>query len=212
MTEKFANVTVLNHPLIQTKVGILRNVSTSNQVFRSTLNEVASLMVYEVFRDFPVKELEIRTPLEKVNVKQLSRGITLVPILRAGLGMTDGILQLIPEAKVGHIGLYRDKKTLEPVEYYSKFPSNLSETEVVVIDPMLATGGSACTAIDFIKKSGGKNIRFVCLVAAPEGIIKMTDLHPDVPIFTAAMDRELNDHAYILPGLGDAGDRIYGTE
>ena len=169
-------------------------------------------MVYEVFRDFPVKELEIRTPLEKVNVKQLSRGITLVPILRAGLGMTDGILQLIPEAKVGHIGLYRDKKTLEPVEYYSKFPSNLSETEVVVIDPMLATGGSACTAIDFIKKSGGKNIRFVCLVAAPEGIIKMTDLHPDVPIFTAAMDRELNDHAYILPGLGDAGDRIYGTE
>jgi len=212
LTEKFANVTVLNHPLIQTKVGILRNVSTSNQVFRSTLNEVASLMVYEVFRDFPVKELEIRTPLEKVNVKQLSRGITLVPILRAGLGMTDGILQLIPEAKVGHIGLYRDKKTLEPVEYYSKFPSNLSETEVVVIDPMLATGGSACTAIDFIKKSGGKNIRFVCLVAAPEGIIKMTDLHPDVPIFTAAMDRELNDHAYILPGLGDAGDRIYGTE
>ncbi len=176
------------------------------------LNEISGLMVYEVTRNFPVRPREVETPLEKTTGYVLAKSVILVPILRAGLAMSDGILRLIPHAKVGHLGLYRDKETLKPVEYYRKFPPDIADSEIMVIDPMLATGGSAVAAIDFVKKAGGKSIKFICLVAAPEGVQMLEEHHPDVPIFTAALDRELNDHKYILPGLGDAGDRIYGTE
>ena len=212
MQNTFPTLTVINHPLIKAKLAKLRNKNSNNLEFRSLLNEVASLMVYEITRDFPTKKIEVETPLESMTCETLAKGITLVPILRAGLGMVDGILHLIPNAKVGHVGLYRDPKTLEAVEYYKKFPSNMPETKIIMIDPMLATGASADAALQFIKKHGGKDICFVCLVAAPEGVQKIMNKHPDVPIITAAFDRELNDHAYILPGLGDAGDRIYGTE
>jgi len=210
--QKFPSLTIIQHPLVQTKLTTLRDVKTDNYLFRSLLNQIASLMVYEVFRNTETVEVEVSTPLEMTAGHKLAKEITLVPILRAGLGMVSGIQQLIPRARVGHIGLYRDKNTLEPVEYYTKFPPNIAQTKVILIDPMLATGGSASAALSFIKKRGVKDISFVCLVAAPEGVERIVADHPEVPIFTSALDRELNDHAYILPGLGDAGDRIYGTE
>ncbi|HHJ51817.1 MAG TPA: uracil phosphoribosyltransferase [Caldithrix abyssi] len=208
----FKNLHILEHPLIQQKLFYLRDKRTNNLNFRTMLNEISGLMVYEVTRNFPVRPREVETPLEKTTGYVLAKSVILVPILRAGLAMSDGILRLIPHAKVGHLGLYRDKETLKPVEYYRKFPPDIADSEIMVIDPMLATGGSAVAAIDFVKKAGGKSIKFICLVAAPEGVQMLEEHHPDVPIFTAALDRELNDHKYILPGLGDAGDRIYGTE
>jgi len=211
-TLQFPALTIIKHPLIQTKLTMLRDVHTKNYLFRTLLSEIASLMVYEIFRDFETLKTEVETPLEKTTGHQLAKEITLVPILRAGLGMIDGIHNLIPRSRVGHIGLYRDKNTLEAVEYYTKLPPNITTTKVIVIDPMLATGGSASSALKYIKDKGVTDISFVCLVAAPEGVRRLTTEHPDLPIFTAALDRELNEHAYILPGLGDAGDRIYGTE
>mgnify|MGYP005864853063 CR=1 FL=1 len=212
MTTTFSTLNVINHPLIKNKLAKIRRKDTTTFDFRSTLNEIASLMVYEITRDLPTEKKIIETPLEKTECEVMTKAITLVPILRAGLGMVEGILQLVPNARVGHIGLYRDEKTLEPVEYYKKFPSNMPESKIIMIDPMLATGGSGSAALNFIKKSGGKDISFVCLVAAPEGVKRIIKEHPDVPIYTAAFDRELNEQAYILQGLGDAGDRIYGTE
>lgn len=208
----FKNLIILDHPLIQQKLYYLREKRTNNLNFRTMLNEISALMVYEVTRNLPLKPREVNTPLEKSTGYVLAKSVTLIPILRAGLAMCDGILNLIPHARVGHLGLYRDKETLQPVEYYRKYPSDMAESEIVVIDPMLATGGSASAALRFVKDVGGKSITFVCLVAAPEGVKKLEDDHPEVPIYTAALDRELNDHKYILPGLGDAGDRIYGTE
>ncbi|MGD9897517.1 MAG: uracil phosphoribosyltransferase [Calditrichaceae bacterium] len=209
---EFTNLTILDHPLIQQKLYYIRDKNTNNLNFRSMLNEISGLMVYEVTRNLPVTNREVITPMENTIGSVLERPVTLVPILRAGLAMCDGILSLIPHARVGHIGLYRDKETLRPVEYYLKFPSDIAESEIIVIDPMLATGGSASAAIDYVKERGGHSILFVCLVAAPEGVRYLEEHHPDVPIYAAALDRELNDHGYILPGLGDAGDRIYGTE
>jgi uracil phosphoribosyltransferase len=209
---EFKNLTILNHPLIQQKLYYLRDKRTNNLNFRTMLNEISGLMVYEVTRNLPVRVREVETPLEKTTGFVLAKPVTLVPILRAGLAMCDGILSLIPHARVGHLGLYRDKTTLQPVEYYKKFPSDIDQTEIIVIDPMLATGGSAVAALDYVRNAGGKSITFVCLVASPEGVKVIEEVHPEVPIYTAALDRELNDHGYILPGLGDAGDRIYGTE
>lgn len=206
------NVYILNHPLIQQKLFYIRDKKTNNLHFRTMLNEIAGLMVYEVTRNLPIKERKLTTPLEDSSGFVLANSLTLVPILRAGLAMCDGILSLIPQARVGHVGLYRDKDTLNPVEYYLKFPQDLAESDIIIIDPMLATGGSAVAATDVVKKHGGKSITFVCLVAAPEGVTTYHKSHPEIPIYTAALDRELNDHGYILPGLGDAGDRIYGTE
>lgn len=209
---EFKNLTILNHPLIQQKLFYLRDKRTINLNFRAMLNEISGLMVYEITRDLPLRPREVETPLEKTTGYVLAKKVTLVPILRAGLGMSDGILRLIPHARVGHLGLYRDKKTMRPVEYYRKFPSDIADSEIIVIDPMLATGGSACAALDFVKETGAKSILFVCLVASPEGVRYLEEKHPDIPVYTAALDRELNEHKYILPGLGDAGDRIYGTE
>ena len=212
MQRSFENLRILDHPLIQQKLFYIRDKRTINLNFRTMVNEIAALMVYEVTRHLPLRTREIETPLEKTTGYVLAKPVTLVPILRAGLGMSDGILALIPQARVGHLGLYRDKETLKPVEYYLKFPSDIAESEIIVIDPMLATGGSAAAAVDYVKKAGGSSIIFVCLVAAPEGVAYLEEKHPDLPVYTAALDRELNDHKYILPGLGDAGDRIYGTE
>jgi len=206
------NLNILEHPLIQQKLYYLRSKKSNNLSFRNMLDEIGALMVYEVTRDLPVDEREVETPLEKTTGYVLSRKLTLVPILRAGLAMCDGILKLIPQARVGHLGLYRDKISLKPVEYYSKFPSDMAESDVIIIDPMLATGGSAVAAVEFVKETGVTSIRFVCLVASPEGVTLMNEHHSDVQIYTAALDRQLNEHGYILPGLGDAGDRIYGTE
>jgi uracil phosphoribosyltransferase len=207
------NVFVFDHPLIQHKISLLRDKRTTTKEFRELVSEVAMLMAYEVTRDLPLKEVEIETPIAMAKTKVLAgRKIALVPILRAGLGMVDGMLSLLPMAKVGHIGLYRDPKTLEPVEYYCKLPEDAAEREVVVLDPMLATGGSASAAVSFLKKRGIANIKFMCLIAAPEGIKRLHTDHPDVPIFCAALDLRLNDHAYIVPGLGDAGDRLFGTK
>ena len=206
------NLTILDHHLIQQKLFYLRDKRTNNLNFRTMLNEISGLMVYEVTRKLPVKPRKLETPLEETTGYVLAKPVTLIPILRAGLAMCDGILNLIPHARVGHLGLYRDKDTLQPVEYYKKFPPDFEKTEIIVIDPMLATGGSASAALDFVKKEGGKFLTFVCLVASPEGVGLLEKNHPDIPVYTAALDRELNDHGYILPGLGDAGDRIYGTE
>jgi uracil phosphoribosyltransferase len=206
------NLHILDHPLIQQKLYYLRSRKSNNLSFRNMLDEIGALMVYEVTRNLPVDEREVETPLEITTGYVLSKQVTLVPILRAGLAMCDGILKLIPQARVGHLGLYRDKDSLKPVEYYSKFPSDMHESEIIIIDPMLATGGSAAAAVDFVKKTGAQSIRFVCLVASPEGVQVMADRHGDIPLYTAALDRQLNEHGYILPGLGDAGDRIYGTE
>ena len=191
----------------------MRDVNTGTKEFRDLLNEISMLMGYEVTRDFPLEDKEVQTPLVKMMGKQIAgRTLAIVPVLRAGLGMVEGLLNLMPRAKVGHIGLYRDPETLKPVEYYCKLPSDLAEREVLVTDPMLATGGSASAAITLLKEKGAKNIRLMCLVAAPEGVKVVNEDHPEVPIFVAALDDGLNDHGYILPGLGDAGDRIFGTK
>jgi uracil phosphoribosyltransferase len=207
------NLFVFDHPLIQHKISLLRDKRTTTKEFRELVSEVAMLMAYEVTRDLPLKEIEVETPVAIAKTKVLAgKKFALVPILRAGLGMVDGMLNLMPMAKVGHIGLYRDPATLEPVEYYCKLPDDAIEREIVVLDPMLATGGSASAAVGFIKQRGVKNIKFMCLIAAPVGIERLHRDHPDVPIFCAAVDDRLNDHAYIVPGLGDAGDRLFGTK
>jgi len=204
---------VFDHPLIAHKVSIMRQTETGSKDFRELLNEIAMLMGYEVTRDLPLEDYTIETPLETMVAKRISgKKLAIVPILRAGLGMVDGLLKLIPVAKVGHIGLYRDPDTHTPVEYYFKMPEDIESRIVIVVDPMLATGGSAIDAITMLKKRGVSNIRFMCLVAAPEGVKALQEAHPDVDIYCAALDRELNDHKYILPGLGDAGDRIFGTK
>ena len=211
--EKYKNVQILDHPLIRHKLAIIRNKNTDTKQFREVIKELATLMAYESFKDVPTQKITVETPLEtteQVVVKENS--IAIVPILRAGLGMVDGILTLFPAAKVGHIGLYRDEETLEPQEYYCKLPSNIEEKVVMVVDPMLATGGSAVDAINMLKKRGCKRIKFMAIIAAPEGVEKVANAHPDVEIFVSTLDRCLNEHGYILPGLGDAGDRIFGTK
>jgi uracil phosphoribosyltransferase len=205
------NVIVIEHPVIQTKLTELRDFSADHRKFRALLDEIASLMVYEVTRDWPTKPRPVQTPLERATGHVLARQVTLVPILRAGLGMTGGVLRLLPEARIGHLGVYRDEKTLEPHSYYQKLPPDIAGTEVLLIDPMLATGGSGAAAVTFLKKAGVASMKFVCLVAAPEGIQALHRQHPEVPIYCAAVDRQLNEKGYILPGLGDAGDRIFGT-
>lgn len=204
---------VFDHPLIAHKLSIMRNKNTGSKDFRQLLEEISLLMGYEVTRNLPTVEYEIETPVAKMTAKKISgKKVAIVPILRAGLGMVDGLLTLIPVAKVGHIGLYRDPETHEPVEYYCKMPADIQERNVIIVDPMLATGGSASDAITMIKRRGCKQIQLMCLVAAPEGVKKIQEDHPDVDIFAAALDEKLNDHAYIVPGLGDAGDRIFGTK
>ena len=208
-----SKVTVLDHPLIQHKVGIIRRKEVGSKDFRTMISEIAKLMCYEATRDLKLVDVEIETPICKTTVKELSgKKLAVVPILRAGLGMVDGMLDMIPAAKVGHIGLYRDPDTLEPVEYYCKLPADCDEREVFVVDPMLATGGSSVAAIQMLKDKGCKRIRFLCIIAAPEGVKRMQEAHPDVDIYIAALDEHLNDHGYIVPGLGDAGDRIFGTK
>ena len=204
---------VFDHPLITHKLSIMRQSGTGSKDFRELLNEIAMLMGYEVTRDLPMEEYTIKTPMETMKAKKISgKKLAIVPILRAGLGMVDGMLTLVPVAKVGHIGLYRDPVTHQPVEYYCKLPEDIEKRIVIVVDPMLATGGSAIDAITMLKKRGVTNIRFMCLVAAPEGVKALQEAHPDVDIYAAALDRELNENKYILPGLGDAGDRIFGTK
>jgi len=211
--ENMSRVHVFDHPLIQHKLSIMRDKNTGCKEFRELLDEISMLMVYEVTRDLPTEEIEVETPICKTKTKTLSgKPIGIIPILRAGLGMVDGIMTLIPNAKVGHIGLYRDPATLEPVEYYCKLPEDAEHRELIVLDPMLATGGSASAAIGFIKKRGCNNIRLVNLIAAPEGVARVQREHPDVDIYVAAMDLRLNEHGYIVPGLGDAGDRLFGTK
>lgn len=205
------NVIIIDHPVVQTKLTELRDYSADHRKFRELLDEIAMLMTYEVTRDWPTTPRPVRTPLEPTIGKVLARQVTLVPILRAGLGMADGVLQLLPDARFGHLGLRRNEDTLEPIPYYQKLPPDIAETEVLVIDPMLATGGSATAAIGYLKKAGVTSMKFVCLVAAPEGIAALHQEHPEVPIYCAAVDRQLNEKGYILPGLGDAGDRIFGT-
>ena len=206
-------VTVIDHPLIQHKLTIMRMKETGTKDFRQLLEEISMLMTYEITRDFPLKDVEIETPMGKCTGKQLaaSRKVCVVPILRAGLGLQSGVVNMIPTAKVGHIGLYRDPETLKPVEYYCKMPSDIAERTMLVVDPMLATGGSASAAITMLKEKGAKNLILMCLVAAPEGVQVINEDHPDVPVYVAAVDDHLNDHGYIVPGLGDAGDRIFGT-
>ena len=204
---------VLDHPLIQHKLSLMRKVETGPKEFRELLSEIAMLMVYEVTRDMPLETIEIETPICKTKTKVLAgKKLAIVPILRAGLGMVDGIMSLVPAAKIGHIGLYRDPDTLEPVEYYCKLPSDAQEREILLVDPMLATGGSSSAALGFLKKRGCTNIRLVCLIAAPEGVERIQKDHPDIDIFVAGLDERLNDHGYIVPGLGDAGDRLFGTK
>jgi len=211
-TSGFANLTVLDHPLIQHKLSILRDRETSTRDFKQLVGEIATLMAYEATKDLATEPVEIETPLERMTGRQVAgKKLTLVPILRAGLGMVDGIAQLIPSARVGHIGLYRDHDTLKPVDYYFKIPAAEVERDFYVLDPMLATGGSAVAAVSALKEAGARRIRFLSIVAAPDGVLRMLDAHPEVPVFTAALDRELNDQGYILPGLGDAGDRLFGT-
>ena len=202
---------ILDHPLIQSKLARMRDVRTDNEAFRQLLDELTALMVYEITRNYPLRERKIETPLEETTGLGLAVPVVLVPILRAGTGMLGGVLHLIPMAKVGHVGLYRDPSTLEPVEYYCKLPPEIDRARIILVDPMLATGGSAVAATDIIKREGGREIQFLCLVAAPEGVDAYSTEHPDVPIYTAALDRQLNEKGYILPGLGDAGDRIFGT-
>ncbi len=203
---------LVDHPLIQHKLTIMRNKETSSKDFRQLLDEIAMLMGYEITRDLPLEDTEVETPICKTTKKRLAgKKLAIVPILRAGLGMVDGLQRLVPSARVGHIGLYRDPETHLPVEYYSKLPSEISERQVIIVDPMLATGGSAADAITLVKNKGATQILFMCLVASPEGVKKVQDAHPDVDIYCAALDDGLNEHAYIVPGLGDAGDRIFGT-
>jgi uracil phosphoribosyltransferase len=213
MMEKMDKVHILDHPLLQHKVSILRDESTGVKDFREVVSEIASLMCYEATRDLPMEDVEIKTPMATGIFKSIAgKKLAIVPVLRAGLGMVDGILTLIPSAKVGHIGLYRDPATLEPVEYYCKMPNDIAERDVIILDPMLATGGSASAAIQFIKNYDVKHIKLMNIIAAPEGIRRVHKDHPDVDIYCAAVDERLNDHGYIVPGLGDAGDRIFGTK
>jgi len=207
------NVFIFDHPLIQHKVSLLRDKNTSAKEFRELVAEISMMMGFEVTRDIPLKEVEIETPIGLAKTKVISgKKLAFVPILRAGLGMVEGLLSLVPMARVGHIGLYRDHETLEPVEYYCKLPEDIEDRDVVVLDPMLATGGSACDAIKFIKARGVKNIKFVCLIASQTGIAHLHSVHPDVSVYCAAVDEYLNDNGYIVPGLGDAGDRLFGTK
>ncbi len=204
---------ILDHPLLQHKLSILRDKNTGTKQFRELVSEIAMLMCYEGTRDLPLMDIEVETPMETAICKSIEgRKLAFVPILRAGLGMVDGVLSLVPTAKVGHIGMYRDPETHEPVDYYCKLPDVLPERDVIVLDPMLATGGSAVDAVDKIKKFSPRSIKFMCIIAAPEGLKAFTDAHPDVEVICASLDRQLNDHCYILPGLGDAGDRIFGTK
>jgi len=208
-----SKVYVFDHPLIQHKLTYIRDVNTGTKEFRELVDEVATLMAFEITRDLPLEEIEIATPVTTAKTKVLSgKKIAIVPILRAGIGMVDGVLKLIPSAKVGHIGLYRDPETLKPVEYYAKLPADVEERDFIIVDPMLATGGSAVEAINSLKKRGAKSIKFMCLIAAPEGVKAIQDVHDDVDIYIAALDEKLNDHGYIVPGLGDAGDRLFGTK
>lgn len=206
-------VMIMDHPLIAHKISYIRQESVGTKEFREMIGEIAQLMCYEVTRDLKLRDVKIKTPIAEMTGKTLAgKKLAIVPILRAGVGMVDGMLSLIPAAKVGHIGLYRDPETLEPVEYYCKLPADCSEREVFVVDPMLATGGSSVAAIRMLKEKGVKNIRFLCIIAAPEGLKRMQEEHPDVDIYIGALDERLNDHGYIVPGLGDAGDRIFGTK
>ncbi|MBU3101347.1 MULTISPECIES: uracil phosphoribosyltransferase [Clostridium] len=208
-----SKVTQITHPLIQHKLAYIRDKNTGSKYFRELVEEVAMLMAYEVTRDIQLEEVEIETPICTTKCKVLSgKKMAIVPILRAGLGMVDGVLKLIPAAKVGHIGMYRDEETLQPVEYFCKLPQDISERDVIITDPMIATGGSAMDAISALKKRGAKNIRLMCLIAAPEGIKAISDAHPDVDIYAASIDEKLNEQGYIVPGLGDAGDRLFGTK
>ena len=208
-----ARTVIMDHPLIQHKIGIIRKKDTSSKEFREMISEIAMLMCYEATRELPLTDVEIETPICKTTVKELEgKKMAVVPILRAGLGMVEGMLAMIPAAKIGHIGLYRDPETLAPVEYYCKLPSDCNEREVYVVDPMLATGGSCVAAIQMLKEKGVKNIHFMCIIASPEGVERLQKEHPDVEIYIAALDEKLNDHGYIVPGLGDAGDRIFGTK
>ena len=207
------NVTYIDHPLVQHKISMLRKKTTGTNEFRTLVEEIATLMGYEALRDLPLEDVEVETPIETCMTPMLAgKKLAIVPILRAGLGMVNGVLSLVPSAKIGHIGLYRDEETHEPHEYFCKLPNPIEERTIVVTDPMLATGGSAVAAIDFIKQHGGKHIKFMCIIAAPEGVKKLHEAHPDVQIYVGHLDRELNENAYICPGLGDAGDRIFGTK
>ena len=206
-------VVIMDHPLIQHKIGVIRRVDTGTKDFRQTIGEIAMLICYEATRDLKLRDVEIETPICKTTVKELKgRKLCVVPILRAGLGMVDGMLALIPAAKVGHIGLYRDPETLKPVEYYCKMPADIADREIFVVDPMLATGGSSVAAIQMLKDRGCQKIHFMCIIAAPEGLKAMQEAHPDVDIYVGSLDEKLNEHGYIVPGLGDAGDRIFGTK
>ncbi|MBO6215729.1 MAG: uracil phosphoribosyltransferase [Lachnospiraceae bacterium] len=207
------NVIIMDHPLIQHKISLLRDKATGTNEFRSLVSEIALLEGFEALRDLPVEEIEIETPIERTKTPVIAgKKLAIVPILRAGLGMVDGILKLVPTAKVGHIGLYRDPETHEPCEYYCKLPDPIEQRTILVVDPMLATGGSGSAAVNFIKEHGGKNIKFMCIIAAPEGLERLRHDHPDIQIYVGCLDRELNSDAYICPGLGDAGDRIFGTK
>ena len=211
-TPEFANLSVTRHPLVLHKLSILRDRATPTKIFKELVEEIAMLLAYEATTDLPLAPVSVETPLERTAAWRVSgKKLTIVPILRAGLGMVEGVLRLVPSARVGHIGLYRDHYTLEPVDYYFKVPGDAGERHFFVLDPMLATGGSAAAAVSSLKRAGAARIRFLCIVAAPAGVRRMAEAHPDVPIFAAALDRELNEHAYILPGLGDAGDRLFGT-
>lgn len=208
-----SKVVVMDHPLIRHKIGVIRRVETGSRDFRAMIGEIASLITYEATKNLKLQDVEIETPICKTVVKELAgKKMAIIPILRAGLGMVDGMLAMIPSAKVGHIGLYRNEETLEPVEYYCKIPADCSERDVFVVDPMLATGGSSVAAIQMLKDRGVQNIRFLCIIAAPEGVKRMQEAHPDVDIYVGALDEHLNENGYIVPGLGDAGDRIFGTK
>jgi uracil phosphoribosyltransferase len=209
---QFPNLTVVEHPLIRHKLGVLRSRDTSKKTFRALVDEISMLMGYEATKDLPMEPIEVDTPLEPTTAEMVSgKKLALVPVLRAGLGMVEGMLRLMPSVRVGHIGLYRDHETLQPVDYYFKIPGDVEARQFFVLDPMLATGGSASAAITSLKRNGARKVRLICIVAAPEGVHRMLQDHPDVQVYTAALDRELDEHGYILPGLGDAGDRLFGT-
>lgn len=211
--ENYSNLTIMTHPLIKHKISILRDINTGSKQFRELIEEIAILIAFEATRDIPLCEKEVETPLCKTKASVISgKKLTVIPVLRAGLGMVSGVLSLLPSAKVGHIGLYRDHDTLEPVEYYFKVPQDIAEREVIIVDPMLATGGSAIAAVDCLKRRGVTDIKFMCIIAAPEGIKALCEAHPDIKVYCGMRDEKLNENGYIVPGLGDAGDRIFGTK